>query len=80
MMLELEERAQRIEEMTEQAPEERHTMSIIMGILDIETLKHTTNFQGLKKSVTELKRKVMEFVNLTMPSKGEDAQRRQILS
>jgi hypothetical protein len=38
MMLELEERAQRIEEMTEQAPEERHTMSIIMGILDIETL------------------------------------------
>ena len=55
LMLELEERAQRVEEMTEQPPDERHTMSIIMGILDSETLKHTIHFQGLKKSVAELK-------------------------
>ena len=46
-------------------------MSIIMGILDSETLKHTIHFQGLKKSVAELKRKVMEFVNLTLPSKSD---------
>ena len=51
MILELEERSRRIEEMTGQPPEERHTMSIVMGILDLETLKHTTQFQGLKKSV-----------------------------
>ena len=57
--------------MTEQAPDERHTISIFMGILDSETLKHTIHFQGMKKSVTELKRKVMEFVNLTMPSKND---------
>jgi hypothetical protein len=68
MLLELEERSRRIEEMTGQAPEDRHTMSIVMGIIDLETLKHTAHFQGLKKSVVELKRKAMEFVNLTTPS------------
>ena len=45
LMLELEERARRVEEMTEQAPDERHTLSIIMGILDSETLKHLIHFQ-----------------------------------
>ena len=34
-------------------------------------MKHTIHFQVLKKSVAELKRKVMEFVNLTMPSKSD---------
>ena len=60
MMLELEERARRVEEMTEFAPDERHVMSVIMGILDSETLKHTVHFQGMKKSVLELKRKSLD--------------------
>jgi hypothetical protein len=71
LMLELDERARRVEEMTEAAPDDRHVMSVIMGILDSETLKHTIHFQGMKKSVSELKRKVLEFVNLTAPSKGD---------
>jgi hypothetical protein len=71
LMLELDERARRVEEMTEAAPDDRHVMSVIMGILDGETLKHTIHFQGMKKSVSELKRKVLEFVNLTAPSKGD---------
>ena len=44
MMLELEERARRVEEMTETPPDDRHVMSVIMGILDSETLKHTIHF------------------------------------
>ena len=71
LMLELDERARRVEEMTEVTPDDRHVMSVIMGILDSETLKHTIHFQGMKKSVSELKRKVLEFVNLTTPSKGD---------
>ena len=71
LMLGLEERARRVEEMTVSPPDDRHTMSVIMGILDSETLKHTIHFQGMKKSVSELKQKVMEFVNLTMPSKAD---------
>ena len=70
-MLEIDERARRVEEMTESPPDERHVMSVIMGILDSETLKHTIHFQGMKKSVSDLKRKVMEFVNLTIPSKSD---------
>jgi hypothetical protein len=33
-MLELDEQARRVEEMTEHPPDERHTMNVIMGILD----------------------------------------------
>ena len=60
-MLELEERARRVEELTKSPLEERHVMSVMMGILDDETLKHNVNFQGMKKSVADLKRKVKEF-------------------
>ncbi len=71
MMLELDERVMRVEEMTEAPPDERHIMSVIMGMLDSETLKHTIHFQVVKKSVRELKQRVMEFVNLTVPSSGD---------
>jgi polyhydroxyalkanoate synthesis regulator phasin len=77
-MLEFEERARRVEEMTAQASDERHTMSIIMGILDSETIKHTIHFQGLKKSVAELKRKIMEFVNLTLLSTNDPMDRGRV--
>ena len=70
-MLEVDERARRVEEMTGNAPEERHTMSVIAGFLDNETLKHTMQYQGMGKSVTEFKRKILEFVNPTMPTKSD---------
>ena len=41
LMLELEERARRVEELTEIPPDDRHVMSVMEGILDSETLKHT---------------------------------------
>ena len=71
MMIELIERAKRVEEVTGQAPDDRHVMSVIAGILDPETAKHTAQFQGMKKSVEVLKRKVMEFTNLVVAN-GDD--------
>ena len=63
-LVELEERAKRVEEVTERPVDERHARSILIGIIDTETLKHTTQYQNEGTSVTELKRKVLEFVNM----------------
>ena len=41
LMMELEERAKRAEEVTKQAPEERHMMSVLVVIINFETLKYT---------------------------------------
>ena len=68
LMVELGERARRVEEITGRPVEERHAMSVIAGILDPETQKYTAQYQGLKSSVDQLKRKVMEFVNLVTQS------------
>ena len=63
-----------LEEVTGEPVEAKHEMSVIVGILDTETLKHTAQFQGAKADVKVLKRKVMEFVNLMSTGKaGPDA-------
>ena len=49
LMLELEERAKRVEDITEEPIDDKHAMSVIVGILDTETLKHTAQYQGAKK-------------------------------
>ena len=64
LLIELNERAKRVEEVTGKPVEDRHAMSVISGILDPETSKHTAQFQGLKSNIETLKRKVMEFTNL----------------
>lgn len=64
LLIELNERAKRVEEVTGHPVEERHAMSVMAGILDPETSKHTAQYQGAKSSVETLKRKVMEFTNL----------------
>ena len=45
-------------------------VSVIMGILDTETLKHTAQYQGAKVKAEMLKRKVIEFANLMATGKG----------
>ena len=64
LMIELAERARRVEEVTGTEVDDKHAMSVIAGILDPETLRHTAQYQGARASVETLKRKVMEFVNL----------------
>jgi hypothetical protein len=73
LMLELEERAKRVEELTGETVDDRHMMSVIMGILDQDTLKHTVQYQGTKadRNLGMFKQKIMEFVNLTVPAKSD---------
>ena len=73
LMVELEERAKRVEEITGERVDARHAMSVIVGIMDTETLKHTAQFQGAKADVDTLKRKVMEFTNLMTSNRSADA-------
>ena len=64
LMNELDERAKRVEEVTGSPVESRHAMSVISGLLDPETAKHTAQYQGIKSNVETLRRKVWEFTNL----------------
>ena len=67
-MVELEDKAKKMEEITGEPIEEGHYKSVIAGMIDLETLKQTAEYQegGLDK----FKRKVMEFVNLVMSGDG----------
>ena len=56
LLVELEERAKRVEEITGERIDNRHMMSVIMGILDSETMKHTAQHQGSKVKADVLKR------------------------
>ena len=71
LMVELGERARRVEDVTGRPIEERHAMSVLSGILDPETSKHTAQYQGQRSSVELLKRKVMEFTNLMTQSEDK---------
>ena len=68
LLLELDERAKRVEEVTGEAIENRHRMSVVMGVLDSEAMKHTAAFQGAKQRADVLQRKVIEFANLVNAS------------
>ena len=68
LLLELDERAKRVEEVTGEAIENRHRMSVAVGVLDSESVKHTAAFQGAKQRADVLQRKVIEFANLVNTS------------
>ena len=54
-----------MEEVTGEAIENRHRMSVVMGVIDAESMKHTSAFQGAKmRAGGVLQRKVIEFANL----------------
>ena len=53
-----------MEEVTGKPAEERHEMSVLAAVLDPETSRYTAAFQGVAGSVSVLKTKVLEFVNL----------------
>ena len=76
LLVELDERAKRVEEITGERLDNRHMMSVVMGILDSEIVKHTSQHQGSKVRADVLKRKVVEFANLVSTGKcksGSDA-------
>jgi len=64
LLTELDERAKRVEEVTGEPIDNRHRMSVIMGVIDSESMKHASQFQGAKQRADILQRKVIEFANL----------------
>ena len=64
LLLELDERARRVEEVTGEPIDNRHRMSVVMGLIDAESMRHTTAHQGAKMRADVLQRKVIEFANL----------------
>ena len=71
MMTELEARGKNVFEVTGIQIDPSHEMSVITGILDLEALKHTAQWQKPGGDVKELKRKVVEFANLMTGGPGE---------
>jgi len=64
LLLELDERARRVEDVTGEPIDNRHRMSVVMGLIDAESMKHTSAHQGAKMRADVLQRKVIEFANL----------------
>ena len=60
----MDERAERVEEVTGEPIDSRHHMSVAMGVLDSESMKHTAQYQGAKQRADVLQRKGIEFENL----------------
>jgi len=53
-----------VEEVTGEPIDNMHRMSVVMGVIDSESMKHTSAFQGAKQRADILQRKVIEFANL----------------
>ena len=50
--------------MTGEPIDNRHRMSVVMGLIEAESMRHTTAHQGAKMRADVLQRKVIEFANL----------------
>ena len=70
LLVELDERAKRVEEITGERIENRRMMCAVMGVLDSESMKHTAQYQGATVRADVLKRKVVEFANLMAAGKS----------
>ena len=70
----LAERGKVVHELAGEPIDPKHAMSVIFGILDTETLKHTSDLQGgtTQKQVDELIRKCMAFANLMVGGTKDD--------
>ena len=64
LLTEMEERSKRIKDLTNEAPSAGHTLSVILGILDLETLKFTARYQS-KDDLDTLKQEIIKFTSLT---------------
>ena len=73
LLLELDERARRVEEVTGEPIGNSHWMSVVMGLIDPESMKHTAAYGGVNMSAAVLQKKVIEFASLMSTSaKGAD--------
>ena len=74
LLLEMDARARRVEEVTGEPIGNNHRMSVVMGLIDPESMKHTAAYGGVNMSAAVLQKKVIEFASLMSTSaKGSDA-------
>jgi len=74
LLLEMDERARRVEEVTGEPIGNNHRMSVVMGLIDQESMRHTAAYGGVNMSAAVLQKKVIEFASLMSTSaKGSDA-------
>lgn len=64
LMIELEDRARKIEDITGKRVDDRHAMGVIVSVVDMGAMKHTAAYQGAGADIDLLKRKIQEFVNM----------------
>ena len=72
LIIELEDRAKRMEEVSGKRSDKLHEMSAVVGILNMGTLNHTAPYQASAQDIQTLKRKVMEFTNMMANSNHKD--------
>ncbi|MDA8584224.1 hypothetical protein N9L68_08305, partial [bacterium] len=65
LLIDLDERRKRVREVVGRDPDDLHLKSILAGILDAETRKHTAKFQGSGVSFEKFRHEVQSFVNIT---------------
>ena len=64
MLSELESKIRRAEEISGKRIDEGYERSVIVGIVDEETMKHSAGWTDKKTSVHDYKKKILEFTNL----------------
>jgi hypothetical protein len=72
LITEMEDKAKKAEDISGESIGKAHAGSVIMGILDHETLKHVAMNPENIKEPEVMKRKAMEFVNMMIPNIAEN--------
>ena len=67
----MEDKARQAEEVSGELIVKAHAASVLMGIMDNETLKHVAMIQGAMKDPEIMKRKALEFINMMAPNEME---------
>ena len=63
LVTELEKRKKRVEEITKEEVSQWHAKSVLLGILDPETKRHTVRYQGSTHTYQTFKNQVLTFAN-----------------
>ena len=63
-LVELEEKARRIEDILGEAVDNKHKASVIMGVLDMDTLRAVSQTEGSCKDAEQIKRRALEFIKI----------------
>jgi len=72
LLLELDERARRVEEVTGEAIGNSHRMSVVMGLIDAESMRHTAAHGGTQRRKHACRRVAEEGHRIREPDVDRD--------